>query len=326
MRSSSSRRSFSTCSTDQLLDAARHQVERLGQLAELVARADPDLVAEVALPQPLGPDREGVDAPGDRPREEQAEDERHRVHHDEDETQDAEGVHQVVGDAAPAGVAGHLDGGQPPHEVPRLVLEGVRHAVEGAALAGLPVRLLRQGHEQEPGAGGGGEALPVLLDDDLRAPALARPQASPALRRRPDVHLAALEDVDAGPPLDLGEEHLVGRHLEEERLVALRPGPPQPLGRELLVGPQAHEAGEARPLPPRRQGPGGLALGRHHPSPAQQREGQAGVQLARGPEAPRAAPSPRPRLWPAGPRAPSARWCAGPRRPGRSRPSPPSTR
>ncbi len=79
----------------ELPDPARHQVEGLGQLPELVARADPDLVREVALPQLLRPHREGVDPPGDRPREEEAEDEGHRVHHHEDEAQEAEGVDQV---------------------------------------------------------------------------------------------------------------------------------------------------------------------------------------------------------------------------------------
>ena len=72
---------------------------------------------------------------------------------DEDEAQDAEGVEQESGTLRPLASRGSWIGRQPPHEGPRLVLEGERHPVEGAPLAGLPVRLLRQGHEQEAGAG-----------------------------------------------------------------------------------------------------------------------------------------------------------------------------
>ena len=59
----------------QVLDAARHHVERLRQLAELVAAVHRDRVREVALAQPLRAARQLVDAAGDRARQQQAQDE-----------------------------------------------------------------------------------------------------------------------------------------------------------------------------------------------------------------------------------------------------------
>ena len=74
MRSSCSSRSFSAFSLQQVLDAGRHRVERLRQLAELIARADRDLVREVAAAHALGAGEQLVDRPGDRARERQPHD------------------------------------------------------------------------------------------------------------------------------------------------------------------------------------------------------------------------------------------------------------
>jgi hypothetical protein len=57
---------------EQILDARGHRVERLGQLAELIAGSDGDAPGEVAAADPLGAGKELVDRAGDRLRQRQA--------------------------------------------------------------------------------------------------------------------------------------------------------------------------------------------------------------------------------------------------------------
>ena len=86
----------------QVLDARGHRVERIGELAELIARADRYLVREVALPHALGAGEEVVDRPGDRARERQPHAERHHL---DDEEQPADQAEQDEEHLAEAEVA-----------------------------------------------------------------------------------------------------------------------------------------------------------------------------------------------------------------------------
>ena len=58
------------------MDARRHQVERLGELAELIAGAHLDFVAEVSLADVLRALAERVHRAGDRPGEDEANEDR----------------------------------------------------------------------------------------------------------------------------------------------------------------------------------------------------------------------------------------------------------
>jgi len=79
------------------------------------------------------------------------------------------------------------------------------------------------------------------------------PQTGPPLRlvdplHGLDLHLAPLEDVDAGAALEVRVEGLVGRGLEHQRVVALGPRRAQGVGGQAVAGVEAHEAGEAGAL------------------------------------------------------------------------------
>ena len=131
----------------QVLDPARHQVERLGQLAELVARAHRDRLAEVALPEALRAQEERVDAAGDRAGEQEAEHEGARVDHQEDDAHRAERVDEHVGQAA------QVARGEARREVPHQLegLEAEYQRAELGVLPGGPIGAVGHGHEGEAG-------------------------------------------------------------------------------------------------------------------------------------------------------------------------------
>ena len=76
----------------QILDAARHLVERAGELTELVLGRDRDAVREISLTHALGPHEQLMDRARDRPRQCQPHDQRDQLdeqkqHGDDDEHQ-----------------------------------------------------------------------------------------------------------------------------------------------------------------------------------------------------------------------------------------------
>ena len=211
---------------DQGLERARHQVERLGQVAQLVVRADPDHVREVALAQALRADREVVHAARDLARQQQTERQREAVQADERRPQDPEQVQQELGHRVHAQLP-QRRGREAPHDVHRLVAEGDRQPLDGALLARRPVRLLRKREPGEPAVGLRPDAR-AASSISITEPFSMRSDV-PSGSARPALDHLALDHVDPGAPLDAGVEHLVGRDLDHERRVALHPGGPQHL-------------------------------------------------------------------------------------------------
>jgi hypothetical protein len=123
------------CRLQQILDAARHLVERAGEFAELILRLDVDPVGEVPLPHALRAHEQLVHRARDRARERESHDERNRLddeehdadheQHDEQRIRQAHAPHQE-----------RLRARQMPVQVAQPVAE--RHRVL-ARRAGLPV-------------------------------------------------------------------------------------------------------------------------------------------------------------------------------------------
>ena len=81
----------------QLGDLAGHHVERLGQLAELVARAHRNLMREVAIAQVLGAGEEVVHGAGDLPRQDEADHQRDELDDQEQHADEREHHEQQAG-------------------------------------------------------------------------------------------------------------------------------------------------------------------------------------------------------------------------------------
>ena len=136
MRSSSSRRFFSRSTRSRFFDAGGHRVERLRQLAKLIARANGDLVREVAQADPLGAREELVHRSGNRPRQRQAGDQRDRFDDQEEHTDGQQHQQQALPDGALRGR----------HATVHLADAQLHRGDDGAAarFAGGPVHHLRE--------------------------------------------------------------------------------------------------------------------------------------------------------------------------------------
>ena len=78
---------------------AGHRVERVGQLAELIARLDLDPVREVAVLDALGADEQLVHRSGDRPRQRQADHQRDELDQQEQGADDDDEEHDRLAEA-----------------------------------------------------------------------------------------------------------------------------------------------------------------------------------------------------------------------------------
>ncbi len=130
----------------QVLDAGRHQVEGLGQLAELVPPPDGDAVREVALPDPYRARKEVVDRSRDRPREPQAHAKRHDL---DDQEQAADHGHKRKQELA------EIERPDPDQRSARKAVVHVRHIhaeLDGdrIRLARGPVGVFQERHPRQP--------------------------------------------------------------------------------------------------------------------------------------------------------------------------------
>ena len=86
---------------EQILDAARHRVERFGEHTELVARLDRDAVSKVALADPPRAHEQGMHRPGDRLRQGEPHDQRDGLDDQEQATEASPDRQEYVDIAEP---------------------------------------------------------------------------------------------------------------------------------------------------------------------------------------------------------------------------------
>ena len=120
----------------QVLDPPGHDVERLGQLAELVAGPDRDGGGEVALAEALRPHGERMDAAGDGAGQQHADEQGSAVHDQERAAHDRHRLHEHVAHVERAGR-------QPAEQLGGLVADEEAHEV---LLARVPPRALDRGN------------------------------------------------------------------------------------------------------------------------------------------------------------------------------------
>ena len=130
----------------EILDAGRHQVERVREFAELVLDADRDAVAEVALADPFGPREQLVDRTRDRSREGEPHGERPDLDEDEQPREHLQEERQRVGVAARP--EQRLRRGQPFVDVAEIEQDADLQHLDGA---GGPVDVIEQGDPVVPG-------------------------------------------------------------------------------------------------------------------------------------------------------------------------------